>query len=69
MKKKVIIKNLVDDYKYKLKKYLITLKVGNEKITTFASNKENAINNILTFYRWQNYNRDWGIKAKFIKEL
>ena len=69
MKKKVIIHNLIEDYPYRLKKYLVTLKVGNEKVTTFASNKENAIDNILTCYKWQNYNKDWGITAKLIREL
>ncbi len=69
MKTKVIINNLIDDYPYRLKKYLVTLKVDNEKVTTFASNKESAIDNILTCYRWKNYNRNWGITAKLIKQL
>ena len=50
-----------------LKKYLVTLKVDNEKVTTWASNKGEAINNILNFYRWKNYNRSWGVTAKQVK--
>ena len=53
---------------YKMREYIVTLKVDNEKIITWAINEESAINNILNFYR-KNYNRDWGITAKFIKEL
>ncbi len=54
---------------YKMREYIITLKVDNEKVRTWANNEESAINNILTCYKWQNYNRDWGITAKFIREL
>jgi hypothetical protein len=54
---------------YKMREYIITLKIDNEKVRTFANNKESAINNILNFYKWKNYNRNWGITAKFIREL
>ena len=54
---------------YKTREYIVTLKVDNEKVRTWANNEEGAINNILTCYKFQNYNRDWGIKAKFIREL